>query len=209
MELAHLIIPMKDILISPVGSDNQVGEDDIMAQDTTTYESGGAEKAKQGLQYSLDLNFGELEFDWDKRIVSVRTLGKDLHAPPLIAAKYSFDQLSGVSPFPEGEVGLQEMIARNRSDGVNSWTRNFSPGFSSIELRQHQWTCIDYRGTVDPVRIATSYTSLTFTAVGVPLIVILWLLGIFRHKFCHLIAGVINDNNSIHISKKLTTERIM
>lgn len=140
--------------------------------------------------------------------MSVRTLGKDLNAPPLISAKYSFDQLSGVSPFPEGEEGLREMIARNRSNSVHSWSRHFSPGFSLMELRQHQWTCIDYRGTVDPVKLVTSYASLTFTAVGIPFIGMLWLLGIFRHKFSYLIAGVTADT-PIHMSKKLMTGRIM
>lgn len=43
----------------------------------------GTEGAKSGLQYSLELNFGELEFDWENRMVRARVLGLDEDRPLL------------------------------------------------------------------------------------------------------------------------------
>ncbi len=56
------------------------------------YENGGGEGASTGLQYSLLQNFGEMEFDWLERTVTLRSLGKDEAKPPLLMAKFSMDQ---------------------------------------------------------------------------------------------------------------------
>merc|ERR1712238_507859 len=39
------------------------------------YENGGHENAKIGKQYTFDLNFGELEFDWKQLLVTMRIIG--------------------------------------------------------------------------------------------------------------------------------------
>jgi hypothetical protein len=208
MEFAHLFVPMKDILISPIRNNiHNRNKDEVYKQDTL-FVSGGAENARQGLQYSLDLNFGELDFDWEKKILTVRTLGKDLHAPPLIAAKYSFDHLSGLIDFPGGEDGLQEMMAKNSSGIMKYWGMNDLPVTSIGEPRQHQWTCIDHRGTAHPYRITISYASLVLVLIVIPLITILGLIGVFRRKLNRLIFGVITDIPS-PMPDKLISRRVI
>lgn len=48
------------------------------------------EGAKSGLQYSVELNFGELEFDWDNRMVQARVLGLNKETPQL-SVQWSMD----------------------------------------------------------------------------------------------------------------------
>lgn len=203
MELAHLTLPMKDLVISNVQEDDDPTneDDDHCTNDSQLYESGGAENAKKGLQYSLDLNFGELEFDWEKKILTVRTLGKELDSPPLLAAKYHFDQLSGASAFPGGDEGLREMIARNLSTTFDAHRLDFLPRFSRSDTKQNQWVCIDHRGSADPLGISASYTFITFVMVGLPLFSILALVGFVRRKISSLFVRV-DFENSYPRSKK-------
>lgn len=203
MELAHLTLPMKDLVISNVQEDDdRDNKDDAhCTNDSPLYESGGAENAKKGLQYSLDLNFGELEFDWEKKILTVRTLGKELNSPPLLAAKYHFDQLSGSSAFPGGDDGLREMVARNLSTTFDAHRQDFLPRLSWSDTKQHQWVCIDHRGSADPLRITASYTFITFVMVGLPLFSILALAGFMRRKISYLFVSV-NFETSYPKSKK-------
>jgi hypothetical protein len=60
MKLGYLINPWSEVIVSK-----------------------GDEGAKSGLQYILDRNFGELEFDWDKRSVQVRIFGIEEEQPLL------------------------------------------------------------------------------------------------------------------------------
>ena len=53
----------------------------------------GAEGAKSGLQYTLDLNFGELDFHWENRSIQARVFGVD-DKPPLLSVQWSMDGLS-------------------------------------------------------------------------------------------------------------------
>ena len=55
------------------------------------------EKTKRRVQYSLDMNFGEFEFDWDSEQVTVRILGlgTDEGRPPLLSRTWGFAELSG------------------------------------------------------------------------------------------------------------------
>ena len=52
------------------------------------------EGAKRRVQYSLGLNFGEFDFDWEKEQVTVRILGPDTTKPPLLSMQWDFDTLS-------------------------------------------------------------------------------------------------------------------
>ena len=61
----------------------------------------GAEGAKSGLQYTLELNFGELEFDWENRAIQARVYGVG-EAPPLLSVRW-------------------EMDWQNRTNGSSSW----------------------------------------------------------------------------------------
>lgn len=110
MSLAHYIFPMPDVMTSKVQRDKRGivnSEDDTV----NLYANGGAEHSKQGLQYSLELNFGEFEFDWDRQIVSARVFGQHMHNPPLISAKWTFDQLSGLKSLP-GRTTSIDMVNR-------------------------------------------------------------------------------------------------
>ena len=96
--------------------------------------NGGLEGAKQGLQYSLAKNFGELEFDWDERTVTLRTMGEERWGPPLLAARVSMDQLSGKVPIPGSVVDdkdFQSKASRRHPTVANS-----------------DWVCIHHRGDV-------------------------------------------------------------
>lgn len=61
----------------------------------------GAEGAKSGLQYTLELNFGELEFDWENKAIQARVMGVNETAP-LLSVRW-------------------EMDWQNRSHGNTSW----------------------------------------------------------------------------------------
>lgn len=117
MRLLHWICPWTDLLIS------------ISKKDTDgLYENGGAEGAKQGKQFSLLKNFGELEFDWDKKTVTARVIGEDAVETPLLSAKWSLDQLSGRAHMPGSTLAIENFL-------------------SSSNL-EHSWTCVSYRGDV-------------------------------------------------------------
>jgi hypothetical protein len=99
--------------------------------DSEYHGNEGGLGTKSGLQYSLEKNFGELEFDWESRTVVARTMGEDPHAEPLLMAKWSLDQLSGHEELLGGSLTSQDFI-------------------EEAELRHHtvqgEWTCVNYRG---------------------------------------------------------------
>jgi hypothetical protein len=120
MRLLNLLCPWTDIM---VGSENQA-------------ELGGAEGAKTGRQFSLEKNFGELEFDWDARTVSMRAVGED--GDPLLSAKWSLDQLSGRSSLSGSLVSSRDYSAEAellKNLGVES-----------------TWTCVSHRGRVNAIQ---------------------------------------------------------
>lgn len=95
-----------------------------------SYENGGAEGSKQGLQYSLQKNFGELEFDWEQNRVSVRSIGEN--GQPLLSARLSFDQLSGVDPIQTVTPAAFE---------------SFDTGNTPARC---DWVCVNNRGVASP-----------------------------------------------------------
>jgi hypothetical protein len=95
------------------------------------YESGGGDETPQGLQFSLEKNFGELEFDWEERTVAMRAFGENPDASPLLMAKASMDQLSGNSYTPGSSLTGEDFLRENR-------TRH--------PTVQGEWTCINHRG---------------------------------------------------------------
>lgn len=105
----------------------------LMADAASTdglYPNGGQHSAKQGLQYSLEKNFGELEFDWEKRIVTMQSIGEQPGAPPLLSASWTLDQLSGNDSIP-GSLLTRE---------------NFLEEAKARRVRGGQWVCINHRG---------------------------------------------------------------
>jgi hypothetical protein len=95
------------------------------------YESGGGDETPQGLQFSLEKNFGELEFDWEERTVTMRAFGETPDASPLLMAKMSMDQLSGNTFAPGSSLASTDFLRENR-------TRH--------PTIQGEWTCINHRG---------------------------------------------------------------
>ena len=65
--------------------------------DLVDWKGPAREGAKRGVQYSLERNFGELEFDWESRELVVRVLGEEVGGKPLLSTAWSFDVLSGNS----------------------------------------------------------------------------------------------------------------
>jgi alkaline phosphatase D len=93
------------------------------------------EGAKAGVQYSLDRNFGELEFDWEKRQVILRILGEDDSAPPLLSTIWDFDKLSGRTSIEEtGKVSAAD------------YDKVFNDLLSHNVATSKDWICINHRG---------------------------------------------------------------
>ena len=162
MTLAHTIFPMPDLMNS-----NNNREDSL-----ESYEHGGAENARKGKQYSLELNFGEFEFDWKARKVRIRAFGKDLTIPPLLSAIYTFDQLSGEQTIP-GEVvdvGLSKKYGKHVMDG---------------NLVDGEFICINHQGTPNPIFVKLGFTGLKLflaTALLTPFSLILFLIKKMRTR---------------------------
>jgi hypothetical protein len=135
-----------------------------------SFANGGAEGSKQGLQFSLEKNFGELEFDWEKQVVSLRSIGEDGSA--LLSARLSMAQLSG-----DEEVGGSKIddtdfrIARESLLGA---------------LPDSEWVCVNHRGIDTPTAHMIGHVSsamLTVTVVGLPLLLPAVLLFFIYRRF--------------------------
>lgn len=148
MRLNHFLYDFTDIMYSkgPTGLHSD-GFSEL-------YGFGGGENSKQRLQFSLDLNFGEVEFDWDKRSVTLRVLGRDIDAKPLLSANWTLEQLSGKSNMPE--------------------TKSKSYFFSSLEneisipnnYTGSDWNCVPHRGYPSLIRWRLAQiTSLFFYSI--------------------------------------------
>ena len=143
MVLIHAFLPMPDVMNS---NDNHLADEEL-----GLYTHGGTENAKKGTQYSLQLNFGEMEFDWKKRMVKVRTIGKDLNASPLLSATFGFDQLSGNEPMNGNKV---INIERSMKYGKFAMDGNV--------VDDGLFVCINHRGTTSPI-----FVNIGFAFIGV------------------------------------------
>jgi hypothetical protein len=110
---------------------------DLMFSEPNHAEHGGHEGSLKGLQYSLDMNFGELEFDWDERSVTFRSIGEDPNAPPLLAAKVHMDQLSGTSSMSKYYLSADDF----QSESQSWWYQQRNVGDNNSD-----WICINHRG---------------------------------------------------------------
>jgi hypothetical protein len=92
--------------------------------------ASGTTAATKGLQFSLEKNFGELEFDWDRRIVSMKVLGENFDgANPLLFAEYSLDQLSGHAPVESYHLTSVDFGKE-----------------ATMQSPESEWICINHRG---------------------------------------------------------------
>ena len=116
MHFAHFINPLNDIIISDQGK----------------------------MQYSLELNFAEFEFDWDKNAVIVRILGED--GVELLNAEWSLEDLK--QGLPGSQVQEKDYQTVDKA-------------YNELGIPARQWTCVNYRGVAHPYHRPLALT-LTF-----------------------------------------------
>lgn len=122
-------------------------------------ENGGGEGSADGLQFSLEQNFGELEFDWEERAVRLRAMGENPNEPPLLMAKLSMEQLSGRSA-----MSSHHLTAGDFSDETASVRHS---------LYDSDWVCINNRGRDTPLSHMIGHISsamVLVTLVPLPLL---------------------------------------
>ena len=127
MHAMHSLVPMPDLIATPSTSNES---------NLHLHENGGLDGSKTGMQYHLQKNFGELEVDWEERTVSMRIMGEDANAPPLLASRWSLDQLSGHEDMPGRAMAWSDFVHAH--------------SIKSQGILQHQaggWTCENYRGS--------------------------------------------------------------
>ena len=140
--------------------------------DQLLFENGGAEGAKTGKQFSLELNFGELEFDWPKEVVTMRVFGVSGTEQPMLSAKWSFTQLNGESIMPGSTVDQDDI-------------EKVAPQLSADD----RWVCVDYHGVVSSLHyfVSTSMgVTLLFTLILLPnilsVLTVLWVVRWILNK---------------------------
>ena len=106
-----------------------------------------------GLQFSLQKNFGELEFDWGERTVALRAFGENSRAgaPPLLQAEFSMDQLSGSAPILNDHLRRQDFQYEERN-----------------HLPESEWICLNHRGRENKMSHMLGHL---YTAVGLAFLV--------------------------------------
>jgi len=131
--------------------------DDQGHDDRRLYPNGGGENSKSGLQYSLEKNFGEIEFDFDLRHVTLRSIGEDFDShsnkPPLLMAKISMDQLDGQSYMPGGNH-LSNEDFRIEAAAMAAALASERGG-----RQEGDWICIDHRGRENKLYNIMSYVT--------------------------------------------------
>lgn len=159
----HNLLPWRDILrASPSDAPNDEG----------LFENGGGERAMSGLQYSLEQNFGELEFDWNKRTVTLRAMGKNKYSPPLLMSKFSMDQLSGRKTIASPHLAMDDFLAEQASD--------------RHRLYDSEWICINHRGRDSNFRQILGHVSTLFvlvTVVPMPLLLPVFLILLLLRRW--------------------------
>lgn len=93
------------------------------------------ENARQGVQYALERNFGEFEFDWENRRMLVRVMGQHLdHRQVMLSTSWDFDLLSGKNA-PE----QTDTLSTTDYEGVYE-------SLSSHGVQENDWICVNYGG---------------------------------------------------------------
>ena len=143
-------------------------------RDLIDYTGPRFEGAKRRTQYSLGLNFGEFEFDWEAEQVTIRILGPDIGQPPLLSMRWDFDTLSTASK-PTGK--LQSGDFQRRFDTINR---------HSNVPKEDDWICLPNQGPMPaPVKLFGTVSAAVFgAAIGMApfLTPIFALLYIYRNK---------------------------
>lgn len=101
-----------------------------------------------GLQYNLDKNFGELEFDWDERAVVMRTIGENANAPPLLSARFGMDELSGFS-----STSNRHFLSDTDFQQASKLHQPFV---------DREWICVNHRGQENNLSHVAGYVATGF-----------------------------------------------
>ena len=101
-------------------------------------------------QDSLDLNFAEFDFDWDKEVVTVNMLGRNIHDEPLLRHRFRFDELSG-----QGEKGSSLVSSSDfdltEEELVSNSIINATTTGSLYFANDDKWICVSYKGRASPI----------------------------------------------------------
>jgi hypothetical protein len=159
MSLSHFLLPMPDLM----NAGSAVNKN---SEPLKLYESGGGEGSKQGKQFALGLNVGEFEFNWEEHTLTVRILGAELNAPPLLSGKWTFDQLSGIQELPGSLANVQ----LTEKYGGFQMDRFVEPG---------QYLCMNHRPPASMYHVLFGYLAMTIVMLLLifgPYIILTWML---------------------------------
>lgn len=143
---------------------------------------------KVGVQYSLERNFGEFEFDWDYNQLIIRIIGQQQspiavnHNKYLLNTQWNLDLLSGKIPPSDNYLNdndfykqYHKLIQYNQLIGDNNNNNNYN----HLMVHDDDWFCVNYQhdpsylfklfGVLSPVSISAC---IIFT----PIILILYAL---------------------------------
>ena len=91
-------------------------------------------KDKDGnLQYTLELNFAEFEFDWEAQSLHLKILGTKVAGSPLLSVELTLDELTNLSP------------AQTRVSDFDFETEQ-----RHLNVTDEDFICVDYRGLANP-----------------------------------------------------------
>ena len=164
MTLCHWIFPMPDLMVSENKRHNK--------KDSHLFERGGAENAKTGQQYSIERNFGEIEFDWEAKAITMRAIGENASAPPLLSASFSFDQLEGTETMP----GRNADIATTKKRGIYLMDGDFDGTYF----------CMNHQSAPYLLQIAGGFIGVTsflvISLLGPQIAILLWIKKMLRRS---------------------------
>ena len=138
---------------------------------------------KHGLQYVLERNFGEMEFDWEHRQVLVRVFGHT--GTEFIHTVWPFDVLSGIDHPTERKPTCGRLRITDYERAYQSLARhNVS--------QPDDWICLNYRGVssfgmklfgvLSPVGVVIFLISLPFNLV----LLVVWMMWRHRKRQYHV-----------------------
>ena len=157
MHVLHFACPWKDLMISDNSMQNQRRES-----------RGKDQESIQGLQYSLEKNVGEIEVDWEGRTVTLRSMGEDKHAPPLLTAKFGMDQLSGETPIRNSHLSRRDF--------------EYEAGLKVADST-NEWVCINHRGRDSPLKHSASLLAAGIGMAFISLLPMMLLSALFLPLF--------------------------
>lgn len=130
----------------------------------------GSEGAKGRYQYTLQRNFAEMEFDFDRRQLTVRVHGEQVGGRPLLSTRWDFDVLSGKTP--------PSLTGKVHSNDYQ-WIYDRLEGNGAA--REGDWICVNYNGhpsfllklfgVLSPVLFSAS---IAFAPIWIPLALIIY-----------------------------------